>query len=58
MPKNNKKKIYCSMIEIEKEFFPALYRERIQERKDKDPSSFGTELATEILKSIKQELAK
>jgi len=60
MEKRNKERtrIYRSMMEIEREFFPILYKERLEEKKSKEPGAFGSQLATELLESIRQQLAK
>ncbi len=52
------RKTYYSMKEFEKEFFPQSYKEKLVEKRSKEPSMFGTILATELLKSIRQQLMK
>lgn len=51
-------KVYRSMIEFEKEFLPDSYEERLRRRETKETGVSGTGLVTELLKGIKQELAK
>lgn len=58
MEKKGKKKIYWSMAKIEEEFFPSLYKERLEAEEKKDPSISGTGLAMELLNSIRQQLAE
>lgn len=57
-----KNKVYRSMVEIERDFFPILYKERLEkERLEKEkskPGAFGIELATELLENIRQQLTK
>ncbi len=56
--KRRDREIYCSMKEFEKEFFPHSYEEKLAENRSKEPSMFGTGLATDLLKSIRQQLTK
>ena len=59
MERKNKqrKKAYHSMIEFEKEFFPISYEQKLAEKRSKDPGTFGTGLAMELLENIRQQLA-
>ena len=50
-------KIYRSITEIEKEFFPKSYKERIKEGKSKKPGTFGSNLAMEFLEDVRRKLA-
>lgn len=52
------KKAFHSMKEFEKKFFPNSYEGKLAEKRSKEPSTFGTGLATELLKSIRQQLMK
>ena len=60
MEKGNKggKRVFHSMIEFEREFFPVSHKEKIDEEKSKNPDIYGTGLAIELLESIRQQLAK
>lgn len=60
MEKSRKKeeKIYRSMAEVEKDFFPALHEERLVRMRDEDPRGFGIRLAAESLANIGKQLAK
>ena len=59
---NNKneqgKKVYRSLTEIEKAFFPISYEKKLAEERIKAPATFGTGLVTELLDSIREALAK
>lgn len=52
-----RRKVYRSMIEFEKEFFPISYEQKLVEQRHKDPGTFGTGLAMELLENIRQQLA-
>lgn len=56
--KKRDRKIYYSMKEFEKEFFPHSYEGELAEDKSKEPRMFGSGLASELLKSIRQQLMK
>lgn len=58
MAKDNKKKVYKSMAQIEKDLFPELHKRNLAEEKVQIPvgKSHGTGLATEILNNIKNQL--
>lgn len=60
MERENKqiKKVCQSMKEFEEKFFPHSYEEKLAEKKAEDPVTFGVGLATELLKSIQQQLIK
>lgn len=51
-------KVYRSMIEFEKEIFPDSYEEQLKRRENEGTGLSGTGLVTELLKGIKQDLAK
>lgn len=53
-----KKNVYCSILEIEKEFFPKSYEERIKEERSKEPGTFGYDLAMEFIEDVRRQLAK
>ena len=46
------------MIEFEKEIFPDSYEEQLKRRENEGTGLSGTGLVTELLKGIKQDLAK
>ncbi|MBU7042969.1 MAG: hypothetical protein HXS47_05195 [Theionarchaea archaeon] len=50
------KKAFRSIIEIEQEFLPRAYQEKIEEEKLKEPGALGTELAKKFLEEMKQQL--
>jgi hypothetical protein len=60
MKEKNKqrKKVYRSVEEFEEEFFPTAHEKKLAEKRSKEPSTFGTGLATELLESIRQQLMK
>lgn len=51
-------KVYRSMTEFEKEFFPNSFQNKIKKEQEKKSGSFGAELAMEFLRSIKRKLSK
>ena len=52
-------KVYDSMAEIEKDFFPALYSERINEEwNNEQPAATASRLTAQLMNDIKQELRK
>lgn len=53
-----KKKVYHSIFEIERDFFPNQYKEKRDKQRLKEPGAFGSELAREFLEKMKQELEK
>jgi len=53
-----RKKVYRTVDEFEKEFFPTFHEKKLVEKRSKEPSTFGTGLATELLESIRQQLMK
>jgi len=54
--KNNK--VYYSMTEFEKEFFPNAFQSEIKKEQEEKPGAFGTELANEFLEGVKRKLSK
>lgn len=52
----DKRKIYRSMVEIEKDFFPESHKNRFINDENNNPGVFGTKLAMEFLESIKKKL--
>ena len=53
-----KRRVYRSMMEVEREFFPNSYKKKLEEERSKEPGEFGTGLAKEILEKIREEFAK
>ena len=51
-------KTYDSMAQVERDFFPALYKERLARMRDEDPKGFGRQLASESLASMRKRLTK
>jgi len=51
------KKIYHSMTEFEKKFFPNAFESKIKREQKENPGAFGTELATEFLEGVKRILS-
>ena len=52
-------RIYNSIVEIEKDFFPVLYSERIsEERNNEQPAATASRLTAQLMNDIKQELRK
>lgn len=54
--KKDTKKIYHSLEEFERDFFPNSYKKGIIKKHRENPSIFGSELAAEILKNMAQGL--
>lgn len=54
----HKGKTYNSMAEVERDFFPALYKERLARIRDEDPKGFGRQLASKSLASMRKRLMK
>jgi len=50
------KKLFCSMIEFEKEYFPKSYAEQLAATTKEKPSARGTGLAVEVLDTIRRKL--
>lgn len=48
------KKEYRSLLEIEQEFLPNIYKEKV--KKSKTPRNYGRILAVELIESIKKEI--
>jgi hypothetical protein len=51
-------KIYRSIMEFEKEFFPNSFQSKRKNEQEEKPGSFGIELAMEFLRSVKRRLSK
>ena len=49
-------KVYYTMREIEKDFFPALYKERLKREAADRPDEFGRKLAGELMEIVRKRL--
>ena len=49
---------YRSISEFHRKFFPHSYEEELMENRIKEPISFGTSLANDLLESIRKHLKK
>ena len=58
MKKTWQKKIYKSLAEVEKEFFPVLYKERLKGNKPEEPKDIGKKIARDILDNAKQQILR
>lgn len=56
--RSQEERVFYSTAEIEKEFFPRAYKEKIEEERYKDPGEFGSDLAIEFLERIRRQLLK
>ncbi len=56
MPRKNDttKKVFCSILEVKKEFYPISFKEKNRKEMEEEPGFFGTELATDLLRRLKQ----
>lgn len=54
--KKTKEKVFCSSVEIEKEYFPKSYKQGIKEEKKEEPRIFGIALAKDLLKNVEKKL--
>jgi hypothetical protein len=54
--KDDKVKVFRSVIEVEQEFLPRSYNEKIEQENLKEPGAFGSELARKILEEMKRQL--
>lgn len=50
------KRVFRSLIEIEKEYCPESYKKKLEEKENKKPEEFGTGLVKEIMDEIRQKL--
>ena len=57
-PKKQTEKVYRSIEEFKKHFFPNSYQKELDLKKSQDPKSFGTGLVQELLEGIRQEFRK
>jgi len=58
MEKKVRKKIYSSLAEVERDFFPVLYKERIENNQSKEANEIGIKIAKDILNHAKQQILK
>jgi hypothetical protein len=56
--RNKQEKVYHSIMEIEEEFLPESYKERVKKERQKIPGTFGSDLAKEFLEDIRRQLTK
>jgi hypothetical protein len=54
--RDDQEKGFRSVLEIEKEFLPRSYHEKIEQERLKEPGAFGSELAKKFLEEMKQQL--
>jgi hypothetical protein len=50
------KKVFCSMIEFEKEYFPNSYEQKLATSRRDQSKTQGTGLAIELLETIRRKL--
>ena len=58
MGKKSSDKVYRSMAEFERTFFPTSYKKKLEEKERQDPSTVGTGLARRVMEDVKRQLAK
>ena len=58
MKKNSQKKIYRSLAEVEKDFFPILYKKRLKSHLSNKPKDIGAKIAKDIVSNAKQQILK
>lgn len=56
--KKQTEKVFRSMAEFKKHFFPNSYQKELERKRIEDPKSFGTGLVQELLEGVKQQLRK
>ena len=56
--KKQTEKVYHSMEEFKKHFFPNSYEKELAEEKIRDPKNSETGLVQELLESVRQEFCK
>ena len=57
-PKKETEKVYRSIAEFKKHFFPNAYEKELADKRSQDPKNFGTGLVQELLENVKQELRR
>ena len=57
-PKETTKKVFHSIIEFKKHFFPKAHEKELLNKKRQDSDSFGTGLAEEFLEGVQRELRR
>ena len=56
--KQQTKKEYRSMTAFKKHFFPNAYQKELAEERSRDPKTFGTGLAKNLMEGVRRELRK
>ena len=56
MDKKKQKRIYKSLAEVEKEFIPILYKERLERHQTHEPKDIGSKIAKDIIEHAKNQL--
>lgn len=56
MKNKKQRKVYRSLIEVQKDLFPVLYKERLEKYQPKEPKDIGIEIAKDIIKHAKHQL--
>ncbi|MCG9127306.1 hypothetical protein JT359_06845 [Candidatus Poribacteria bacterium] len=56
--KKRTEKVYRSIVEVKKHFFPNSYKKELEYKKGQDPNSFGTALVEGFFEGVKQQLRK
>ena len=56
--KKETKKVFHSIVEFKKHFFPKFHEKELLEEKSQDPENFGTGLAEEFLEGVQRELRR
>ncbi len=56
MPRKSdtRKKVFCSISEVKKEFYPNSFKKKIRKEKEEEPGLLGSELAIDLLRRLKQ----
>ena len=53
-PKKQTEKVYRSIAEFKKHFFPNSYEKELVDEKSRDPKTFGTGLVQELLEGVRR----
>ena len=57
-PKKGTEKVFRSMGQFKKHFFPKSHEKELLHEKSQDPENFGTGLAQEFLEGVQRELRR
>ena len=57
-PKKRNEKVFRSIGQFKKHYFPKAHQEEVLRRKMQDPERFGTGLAEEFLEGVRQALRR